>query len=226
MRSNFKKIINPITISLFLALSIVFCLCITYVVPTSAESEERAIGLNKIVVKQHITLNSGFSKPIDSIDYLLESVTKDAPLPEEASSIYEFNLKGDERREIAISYNTPGEYVYKLYQRRDKGKYQGGKNNVTRSKFDDTIYTVKVRVLKNNESLNARTYLITDNRGYKHEDCKFINKYEFPPELNADKIVSNINTGDKNQLISYSIIMILAIFSIVFILWVRKKSKE
>ena len=56
-----------------------------------------------IKVSQKISINTPYAKPQDSFTYILESVSKDAPLPEGASGSYKFSLRGDETKDLSIT---------------------------------------------------------------------------------------------------------------------------
>ena len=71
-----------------------------------------ADGLSEsIKVSQKISINSPYAKPQDSFTYILEAVSKDNPLPEGASGSYKFSLRGDETKDLSITFTKAGEFM-------------------------------------------------------------------------------------------------------------------
>lgn len=137
-----------------------------------------ADGLSEsIKVSQKISINSPYVKPQDSFTYILESVTKDAPLPEGASGSYKFSLRGDETKDLSITFTKAGEYTYKLYQEKSDIK------NVTQ---DKEVYTFIIRIGEVDGKLVKEMILIKNSSNKKLENIEFHNIYEIEDD-NPDK---------------------------------------
>ncbi len=122
-----------------------------------------------IKVSQKISINSPYAKPQDSFTYILESVSKDAPLPEEASGSYKFSLRGDETKDLSITFTKAGEYTYKLYQEKSDIK------NVTQ---DKEVYTIIIRIGEVDGKLVKEVLVINNSSGKKVENIEFHNIYK------------------------------------------------
>ena len=130
-----------------------------------------------IRISQKISINSPYAKPQDSFTYILESVSKDAPLPEEASGSYKFSLRGDETKDLSIKFTKAGEYTYKLYQEKSDIK------NVTQ---DKEVYTIIIKIGQVNGELVKEMILIKNSSNKKIANIEFHNIYEIEDD-NPDK---------------------------------------
>ena len=122
-----------------------------------------------IRISQKISINSPYAKPQDSFTYILEAVTKDAPLPEGASGSYKFSLRGDETKDLSIIFTKAGEYTYKLYQ--EKSDIE----NVTQ---DKEVYTIIIRIGEVDGKLVKEVLVIKNSSGKKVENIEFHNIYK------------------------------------------------
>lgn len=122
-----------------------------------------------IKVSQKISINSPYAKPQDSFTYILEAVSKDNPLPEGASESYKFSLRGDETKDLSITFTKAGEYTYKLYQEKSDIK------NVTQ---DKEVYTIVIRIGEVDGKLVKEMILIKNSSGKKVENIEFHNIYK------------------------------------------------
>lgn len=122
-----------------------------------------------IKVSQKISINSPYAKPQDSFTYILEAVSKDAPLPEGASGSYKFSLRGDETKDLSIKFTKAGEYTYKLYQEKSDIK------NVTQ---DKEVYTIIIRIGEVDGKLVKEVLVIKNSSGKKVENIEFHNIYK------------------------------------------------
>lgn len=122
-----------------------------------------------IRVSQKISINSPYAKPQDSFTYILEAVSKDNPLPEGASGSYKFSLRGDETKDLSITFIKAGEYTYKLYQEKSDIK------NVTQ---DKEVYTIIIRIGEVDGKLVKEIILIKNSSGKKVENIEFHNIYK------------------------------------------------
>lgn len=126
-----------------------------------------------IRVSQKISINTPYAKPQDSFTYILEAVSKDAPLPEGASGSYKFSLRGDETKDISITFTKAGEYTYKLYQEKSDIK------NVTQ---DKEVYTIIIRIGEVDGKLVKEVLVIKNSSGKKVENIEFHNIYKIEEE--------------------------------------------
>lgn len=130
-----------------------------------------------IRISQKISINSPYAKPQDSFTYVLESVSKDAPLPEGANGSYKFSLRGDETKDLSITFTKAGEYTYKLYQEKSDIK------NVTQ---DNEVYTIVIRIGEVDGKLVKEMILIKNSSNKKIANIEFHNIYEIEDD-NPDK---------------------------------------
>ena len=126
-----------------------------------------------IRVSQKISINTPYAKPQDSFTYILETVSKDAPLPEGASGSYKFSLRGDETKDLSITFTKAGEYTYKLYQEKSDIK------NVTQ---DKEVYTIIIRIGEVDGKLVKEVLVIKNSSGKKVENIEFHNIYKIEEE--------------------------------------------
>ena len=129
-----------------------------------------------IRVSQKISINTPYAKPQDSFTYILEAVSKDAPLPEGASGSYKFSLRGDETKDLSITFTKAGEYTYKLYQ--EKSDIE----NVTQ---DKEVYTIIIRIGEVDGKLVKEVLVIKNSSGKKVENIEFHNIYKIEEETPA-----------------------------------------
>lgn len=208
-----------------------------------------ADGINYLFkVEQNISINSPYSKPHDSFDYILEPITKDAPLPEGSSRSYKFTLKSDDEKEININYQKAGEYKYKLYQL---------KTDIQDVDQDKEIYIIYIKITEKDGQLVQDEVSLVNSSDKKVEEMNFHNKYNIETERNkvepkkpkevrenpmdlesldedvdktakirTNKIASlaNVRTGIKENFILIILIMLVAIN--LFILINKGRDKE
>lgn len=130
----------------------------------------------QIRVSQKISINTPYAKPQDSFTYILEAVSKDAPLPEGASGSYKFSLRGDETKDLSITFTKAGEYTYKLYQ--EKSDIE----NVTQ---DKEVYTIIIRIGEVDGKLVKEVLVIKNSSGKKVENIEFHNIYKIEEKTPA-----------------------------------------
>lgn len=123
----------------------------------------------QIRVSQKISINTPYAKPQDSFTYILEAVSKDAPLPEGASESYKFSLRGDETKDLSITFTKAGEYTYKLYQ---------DKSNIKNVTQDKEVYTIIIRIGEVDGKLVKEVLVIKNSSGKKVENIEFHNIYK------------------------------------------------
>lgn len=180
-------------------------------------------------VGQKISINSPYSKPQDSFDYILEPLTKNSPLPEGKSGIYKFSLKSDEEKQININYQEQGEYKYKLYQE---------KNNIPNVTQDKEIYTISIKIVEKEGQLVQDELIQENSTNKKVQEMNFQNIYKIKNEtsekipkkfkevsaLNKGSRLEKVYTGVKENFILIISTMLVAIN--LFILINKGRDKE
>lgn len=131
------------------------------------------------VVEQCIKIDTAYSKPKDRFTYVLEPLTKNAPLPNSQKDKFLFSLVGEQSLEIKIKGFSQGEYLYKLYQEK--------RDDLDRCIQDSRVYTILIKTRSINGSVYPYVSLIKDNTGYKHDCVKFINEYNIKDKGNVPK---------------------------------------
>lgn len=180
-------------------------------------------------VGQKISINSPYSKPQDSFDYILEPLTKNSPLPEGKSGIYKFSLKSDEEKQININYQEQGEYKYKLYQE---------KTNIPNVTQDKEIYTISIKIVEKEGQLVQDELIQENSTNKKVKEMNFQNIYKIKNEtsekipkkfkevsaLNKGSRLEKVYTGVKENFILIISTMLVAIN--LFILINKGRDKE
>lgn len=135
---------------------------------------------------------------------ILEAVDPSNPMPEFTNMIF---TDAEKKSFGPITYTVPEDYQYRIYQE---------KGNAEHFIYDDTIYTVTVRVTNADDGgLQAVIWAIKDGEENKVDEITFINKYNPPtPE------VSTGDTANINEIMS---IMGISLLCIVFI-YTKKQS--
>ena len=169
-------------------------------------------------VGQNISINSPYSKPQDSFEYILESISKDAPLPEAKNGTYNFRLKADEEKQINIEYQKPGEYRYKLYQNKTDIK------NVSQYK---EVYTLFIKIIEKDGQLVKDEVMIINSSNKKVEEMNFHNIYKITSQEKAKNKKNSraiVATGIKENFILFILIALVA--TRLFILINNSRDKE
>lgn len=142
------------------------------------------------VVEQYIKTDTAYSKPKDKFTYVLEPLTKNAPLPNSQKDKFLFSLLGEESVEIKIKGFSSGEYLYKLYQQK--------RDDLDGCIQDEIVYTILIKTRSINGAVCPYVSLIKDNVGYKHDRIKFINKYNIAEKGNVPR-KDNTNKEELNN---------------------------
>lgn len=169
-------------------------------------------------VGQNISINSPYSKPQDSFEYILDPISKDAPLPEAKNGTYNFRLKADEEKQINIEYQKPGEYRYKLYQ---------NKTDIKNVSQDKEVYTLFIKIIEKDGQLVKDEVMIINSSNKKVEEMNFHNIYKIRSQekaKNKKKISAVVATGIKENFIL--LILIILVARRLFILINNSKDKE
>lgn len=152
------------------------------------------------------TVVTGDSAPAGTeFEVVLEAVDEDAPLPETTS----LKIKDSGTDSFGpVTYTLPEDYQYWVYQKK------GDARNYT---YDETVYTVTVRVLNADEGgLTAEIWAIRDGSQNKAEKIVFENSYKAP----ADPAKPTVKTGDTEILFGWGVLLAAAC---VVVLLCRRK---
>lgn len=152
------------------------------------------------------TVVTGDSAPAGTeFEVVLEAVDEDAPLPETTS----LKIKDSGTDSFGpVTYTLPEDYQYRVYQKK------GDARNYT---YDETVYTVTVRVLNADEGgLTAEIWAIRDGSQNKAEKIVFENSYKAP----ADPAKPTVKTGDTEILFGWGVLLAAAC---VVVLLCRRK---
>ena len=155
-------------------------------------------------VGQNVSINSPYSKPQDSFEYILEPISNDAPLPEAKKGTYNFSLKADEKKQINIEYQKPGEYKYKLYQ---------NKTDIKNVSQDKELYTLFVKIKEKDGQLVKDEIMIINSSNEKVKEMNFHNIYKIRSQekaKNKKKISAVVATGIKENFILLILIILVA----------------
>ncbi|MBS4888993.1 MAG: hypothetical protein KHZ80_03030 [Anaerococcus vaginalis] len=155
-------------------------------------------------VGQNISINSPYSKPQDSFEYILEPISKDAPLPEAKKGTYNFSLKADEEKQINIEYQKPGEYKYKLYQ---------NKTDIKNVSQDKEVYTLFIKIIEKDGQLVKDEIIIINSSNKKVEEMNFHNIYKIRSQEKAKNKKNSrtiVATGIKENFILLILIILVA----------------
>lgn len=169
-------------------------------------------------VGQNVSINLPYSKPQDSFEYILEPISNDAPLPEAKKGTYNFSLKADEKKQINIEYQKPGEYKYKLYQ---------NKTDIKNVSQDKELYTLFVKIIEKDGQLVKDEIMIINSSNEKVEEMNFHNIYKITSQekaKNKKKISAVVATGIKENFIL--LILIILVARRLFILINNSRDKE
>lgn len=169
-------------------------------------------------VGQNISINSPYSKPQDNFEYILEAISKDAPLPEAKKDTYKFSLKADEEKQINIEYQKPGEYKYKLYQ---------NKTDIKNVSQDKEVYTLFIKIIEKDGQLVKDEIIIINSSNKKVEEMNFHNIYKITSQEKAKNKKNSraiVATGIKENFIL--LILIILVATRLFILINNSKDIE
>lgn len=117
---------------------------------------------------------------------ILEAEQEGAPLPNQTEIVLKKAGKGEFG---PITYTTPGDYRYKVYQKAEDKEYFA---------YDSTVYTVTVRILNGEEGgLKAEIWAIKEKNQNKADSIKFTNRYQKP---DTGGKTNGITTGGKTSM--------------------------
>lgn len=116
----------------------------------------------------------------EKVNYILEGLNENSLFKGEKK--YKFSLISDEKKDLSLEIKKSGQYIYKIYPIESE--------NIVLSK---KVYTVKIDVIKNGDSLKLNQYMIVDNENFKTEDIVFIHEYKksVPTEKEDNKKPDN-----------------------------------
>lgn len=235
LNKMYNKILKKTKTFLGLYLSLTFLFVLFLFQPT-AYAQTESLSLN---IRQNISINSPYAKPKESFFYVMEALSKDAPLPEKATKSYKFKLKGDSEKNLDIKFHNPGEYEYKIYQEDPK---------MANVKYDKEVYKLYVKITKSNGSLLKDGVLIRNSSDKKIENISFENIYNIKEvkeekpttkkpgvqvipgyevvvkngQIRVNKVSKNAKTGVEDYIIPLALIVFIA--SLLLILTRKRKN--
>lgn len=169
-------------------------------------------------VEQNIQINNDYSKPKTNFSYILEAVTKDAPLPEGAKGIYVFSINSDSYKNISIDYFKTGKYKYKLYSINDE--------TIKYVNYDKEVYTLEIEVVKTITDVVVKS-TIYDSNYHKVSQIKFTNVYNIPlRNTPTGKIGFLPKTGSISEVLFYAILLFVLSIVLYFVFVMKKEEKE
>ena len=170
-------------------------------------------------VEQNIQINNDYSKPKTNFSYILEAVTKDAPLPQGAKEgIYVFSINSDSYKNISIDYFKTGKYKYKLYSINDE--------TIKYVNYDKEVYTLEIEVVKTITDVVVKS-TIYDSNYHKVSQIKFTNVYNIPlRNTPTGKIGFLAKTGSGSEVLFYTVLLFVLSIVLYFVFIMKKEEKE
>lgn len=169
-------------------------------------------------VEQNIQINNDYSKPKTNFSYILEAVTKDAPLPEGAKGIYVFSINSDSYKNISIDYFKTGKYKYKLYSLKDE--------TIKYVNYDKEVYTLEIEVVNAITGVVVKS-TIYDSNYHKVSQIKFTNVYNIPlRNTPTGKIGFLPKTGSISEVLFYDILLFILSAVLYFVFIMKKEEKK
>lgn len=169
-------------------------------------------------VEQNIQINNDYSKPKTNFSYILEAVTKDAPLPEGAKGIYVFSINSDSYKNISIDYFKTGKYKYKLYSLKDE--------TIKYVNYDKEVYTLEIEVVNTITGVVVKS-TIYDSNYHKVSQIKFTNVYNIPLRNNPlGKMGFLPKTGSISEVLFYDILLFVLSAVLYFVFIMKKEEKK
>lgn len=169
-------------------------------------------------VEQNIQINNDYSKPKTNFSYIIEAVTKDAPLPEGAKGIYVFSINSASYKNISIDYFKTGKYKYKLYSINDE--------TIKYVNYDKEVYTLEIEVVKTITDVVVKS-TIYDSNYHKVSQIKFTNVYNIPlRNTPTGKIGFLPKTGSISEVLFYAILLFVLSIVLYFVFVMKKEEKE
>lgn len=212
------NLVNGIIRKLSCSLAVfLFCSMLLYALSITAHAETL---LNATAEIQFTTKAVGVDETSEAFTFVLEAADKDAPMPDGA----ELTITGTGAAGFFITYDQVGEYTYRLYE--ESGM-------ADRWTYDDTVYTVRVYVLWDEDTNSLESYVIYyDGEGYKTQ-AVFINTYE--PEIvtptptlspTPTPARSTPRTGDNSNIRLFAVIESLCLLIFLCLLAKRRRTQR
>lgn len=120
---------------------------------------------NSITQKINVTQKIKNATKNEKVSYILEGLNENSLFNGEKK--YKFSLEKNEKKTLDIDIKKTGSYIYKIYPIE-------GENIVLSKK----VYTIKIDIIKTNDTLKLSQYTIIDNENFKTEDILFIHEYK------------------------------------------------
>ena len=146
---------------------------------------------------------------------VIETVEAGNPMPAQTEVI----IKNSGTAKIGpLIYTAPGDYEYKIYQK---------PNDVEKITVDDTIYTLTVRVVRNDaDELEAEIWVVNGELHDKAEAIKFTNvSKELPAKPNVPPKKGNIKTGDTTNAEFYMLALLVSVAAMFLVGTSRKRER-
>lgn len=154
---------------------------------------------------------------------ILEAVEPDAPMPEQT----ELLIGKDEKKSFGpISYEVPGDYHYKIYQRSGNDK-----DNAKNVGWDSSVYEVTVRVTSSTaKELEAVIWCQKEGSEGKSEDITFLNTVNKETDIirpiRKQSVIKTVKTGDTAPIAVLAALSGLSAGTLAAVeRWKRKKEK-
>ena len=168
-------------------------------------------------VEQNIQINNDYSKPKTNFSYIIEAVTKDAPLPEGAKGICVFSINSDSYKNISIDYFKTGKYKYKLYSINDE--------TIKYVNYDKEVYTLEIEVVKTVTDVVVKS-TIYDSNYHKVSQIKFTNVYNIPLRNIPTGKGFLPKTGSISEVLFYDILLFILSAVLYFVFIMKKEEKK
>jgi pilin isopeptide linkage protein len=224
---------------------LLFCLFLLSVFPLPVQGAGQSAAVS-IPVKQVFDVTGG-TAPVDTFMYTLTADDASEPMPDGASgSSWTFSMTGNTSSDIVMSYSHAGIFSYKI---------QEIKGNRTGYSYDGNVYTIKIYIQNENDSILLKDVTVQDVSGNKKSDITFVNVYKTASESKTasssvsstssvisavcvtpaassasgtSSSVSKVKTGDESNAACY-VVLAAASFAVILLLLSkqdRRKNKQ
>lgn len=172
-------------------------------VPAAAAAERSCTASIPVRVQVYAQTDAEFTVQLEA--------EEGAPLPEKRTLTFTGNGEGVFG---GVEYTVPGDYVYTVTQ------VKGRADHVT---YDDTVYTVTVRVTNDGVGgLVAEIWAVGNQSAQKSEEVLFSNRYTPPTQTP----ISPPQTGDAANLWPLVAVFVVAAVALGVVLVIAKRYKE
>ena len=138
----------------------------------------------------------------------------DSPAPDELV------IENIDKGAFIVTFSEPGDYQYRICQK------PGNNDNII---YDETVYIVTVSVLRDDDGdLYTILSINFENDSFKQDDIIFKNKIKPQPTPTPTPVTppnKAPDTGDKTNIMFYSILMSLSVIMLTLLIRKRIKTK-